>query len=200
MASSARDVASGYASYAGAGAQFAGSVWANQSNRDAAAAANATNIMLQERQHRFQQRETRHSENFARSMSNTAMRRMVLDMKKAGINPILGVPGGGASSPVVSAPSGAGATAQASQVENPFQGLAATAYQAEQLKLATERQKEELKNLASQTRKSDMETKVMSKGIPEAEAKNLFWNSAKDLYQEGKKMFQQKPLEQKGKK
>lgn len=194
MASSAQDAGSGYAAYASGAGQVAGSLWANQTNRDATAATNASNLMLQERQQRWAKNERYGTQKFSEKMSNTAMQRMVRDYKKAGINPMLGLSGGGASSPTSSAGSVSSATSQAATAENPLAGLAATAYQAEQIKLATNRQKEELENMKAErtntealTGKAKMETHMLQKGLPKMEAENMLWNSAKELMQKSVK-------------
>jgi len=61
---------------------------ANQANRDIANATNAANINIAREQMKFQE-----------NMSSTSWQRGVEDMRKAGINPMLAVSQGGASSP-----------------------------------------------------------------------------------------------------
>lgn len=68
----------------------------------------------------MQRHSAREQMRFQERMSNTAYQRMVRDMRKAGINPILGFGSGGASTPQ-------GAQAQ---IGNPFEGVVSSASEA----------------------------------------------------------------------
>lgn len=123
--------------------------------------ANNANKALSNRQMAFQER-----------MSSTAHQRQVQDMKSAGLNPMLSVTQGGASSP-------AGSMAQM-QPENPDVGSAvSTAVEAL-------RAKQDLKNLKAveqqtkaQTRKANTENILLKANQPVAELKNQIGNAVK---------------------
>lgn len=68
---------------------FVGGVLTNRSNEGQANAANATSMLMAKRQRKFNAREAQKTRDWSRQMSNTAVRRRMLDLEKAGINPIL---------------------------------------------------------------------------------------------------------------
>lgn len=91
---------------------------------------------------------------FQERMSNTAYQRMSEDMRKAGLNPILGLNSGGASSP-------AGATAQ---MQNELSGALASAVE-------VRRANAEVENLRSQNRLINAEARLKSAQVPLEELK-----------------------------
>ena len=61
-------------------------------------------------------------------------------------------------------------------MENSLKAGITTAFEAKQLAMQIERQEKELKYLAAQTRKLNVDTKVAEKGIPESDLKNKIYN------------------------
>lgn len=170
----------------GVGAQIVGGIMTNQTNANIAHNANQVSIASAREQMRFQRQERKYAQKYNTQMSNTAMQRMMVDYKKAGINPLLGLPGGGSSSPTSSGGSGASAQGQMATMQNPFEGIASAASQIVQLKLQASKQREEIKLMESQRRNTDMDTNVKSKDIPKAEAQNMLWNGLKKVIEGGK--------------
>lgn len=109
-----------------------GQARANQQNADLQHESNVLNIEEGRRNRDFQAQQSQAQMDFQERMSNTSYQRGVDDLKKAGLNPILGI-NNGASTPSGAAGSGAQGTANAAHMENTmnaFQGLMSNAAQA----------------------------------------------------------------------
>lgn len=159
----------GAAAGAGLGLQIMGQQEANETNARIAKDATQTNVATSREQMAFQER-----------MSSTAHQRQVADLKAAGLNPILSVNSGASS------PSGAAGNAVAATMSNALEGLGASARELAFIKQNYQKGAAEIGLLGAQLRnaeaqadnaraasaKARMETRVMSKGIPEAELKN----------------------------
>lgn len=154
----------------GGGTQLIGGLMGNRSSAKQA-----------EKQMKFQER-----------MSSTAHQRQVKDLKKAGLNPLLGIGGTGASTP---------SGAMADQ-KNIAEGLASTALEVSNQRLAKAKQTQEVNNMKTQqsnmeaqnanlktqndlnkamTAKALMDAKVSSKTLPQADAVNKIYNKASPI-------------------
>lgn len=136
----------------GAGGMLSGMIGQDQ--------ANAANVDMAREQMAFQER-----------MSNTAHQREVQDLKAAGLNPILSANAGS------STPSGAQAT-----VQNTAAGAAASAMEIGRMYMDMKKQKSEIDLMNAQANKANVDAKVNSKGIPEADIKNSIYEWLKQKF------------------
>jgi len=148
-------------------ANYAAQESANRTNRRIADQATTTNINEAEKNRVFQM-----------MMSNSAFQRQIADLKQAGLNPLLAAGMSGASTP-----SGSTASAQTAHMENTLSGAITSAQNAVQMSMNNQKlgadialTKDQQALTKAQTGKAAMETKVMSKGVPEADLKNKIYN------------------------
>lgn len=132
------------------------------------AAGGLISLIGGERQNRANKEEARTNRNFQRNMSNSAYQRGVIDLKKAGLNPMLAYSQGGASTP-------GGAQAQ---MENTAEGAISSA-------LDIKRLKQEIQVMSSQEKKNtaDAARSYADTGLANASAKGIIYQN------EGKKFF-----------
>ena len=135
---------------------YIGGRQANDANKDIAHNANVMSQANAREQMQFQER-----------MANTSHAREVADLKNAGLNPILSVNAG------APAPGGAsGSTTTGAPQQNTMASLFSNAIEMKQLRLAMAKQDKELQLMDSQKNKLDVDAKVASKGIPQADIIN----------------------------
>lgn len=102
-------------------------------------------------QRRFNRFEAKKARRWAKTMSNTAVRRQMRDLRKGGINPILAGRYGGASTPAAAAASsGAAPSGAMPQLENATQAGINSAMAMRQAQIGYRLQKQELSNAAEQ--------------------------------------------------
>lgn len=153
--------------------------------------ANQTNLAIARETNQFNAREANTNRQFQERMSSTAHQREVSDLRAAGLNPLLSA-NGGASTPSGSQASGVGAS-----VENIADGVVASAKEAALMKQTYKKGEAEIgllneqaKQAKSASAKNAMETRVLEKGIPEAEIKNDVYDVIKPVIQKMKQSVQ----------
>lgn len=139
--------------------------------------AGKKNEQLQNRANDFNAAEAKRNRDWQEMMSNTAHQREVKDLKEAGLNPLLSATGGASS------PGGATASGSASTYEGGSLTRGITsAIEMNAMRIANAKAEKEIGLMDAQKRKTKMETEVLKKGIPEAEAKNSLWQMMKPAF------------------
>ena len=182
------------------------------------ASANRTNMRIAQMNNEFNKQEAMKNRDFTMGeatknrswqerMSNSSYQRSVKDLKSAGLNPLLAIPGG-ASTPGGATASGSQASGNMTSVESELGAGITSALASKTMELAVKKQNEEVKNLQKQnknieadTNKKQVETEVAKKGIPKAELTNEIYNeilkplvnSAKDFKNKVYQVYQRRP-------
>lgn len=169
----------GWEEVASAGIGFLGQQETNQANASNMGIANIQNRQNMKSQMIYNARMAREERAHQIKMSNTAMQRGVKDMERAGINPLLGIAKGGASTPGNSSPTATAASAGAANVENAYSSAFTSAMETKRLLADIKKQNSEIDLLNANTKKASTEERVMRKGLPEAEIYNKVWNAIK---------------------
>lgn len=168
---------------------YHGQMQTNRSNETIAKDATAANQASAREQMQFQNLQARLNEQFQTRMSNTAYQRAVADLKQAGLNPLLAVPGG-ASSPSGSAPSGSSAQAATTTLENAIAKGLTSASEMASIVNQSMLTNAQVNLLESQKAKTDVDALTATKNIPEAEIKNEIYDLFRPLIKKMKNSIQ----------
>lgn len=143
-------------------------------------ATNRANVSIADKTTAANMAEAQKNREFQERMANTSYQRGIADLEKAGLNPLLAIKGGADS------PSGAVGQAVGTQVKDEIGAGITSAIEAKRMENEIEKLDTELVNMEkmgkqidSQTKKNDMETKVMSKDIPKADFINKIYDAMK---------------------
>ncbi|QKI28933.1 VP2 [Kummerowia striata gokushovirus] len=108
----------GGAALIGAGVNYFGQKDTNETNLNIARETNAFNAAQADKAMAFNREEASRQMQFQEQMSSSAYQRAMRDMKASGLNPLLAISQGGASSPSGASGSGVAASGSAARVEN----------------------------------------------------------------------------------
>lgn len=145
------------ATIGGAALGFLGQRDSNQAQAGIAASTSAFNAAEAKKQRQWSASEAEKARFFERQMSDSSWQRGVVDMKKAGLNPMLAFSQGGASTPNASAPGGASASGVSANYASPLTGVLNSAQVLAGLDLA-----------AAQADKTSAEARVIEAQVPHA--------------------------------
>lgn len=157
------------------GTQIGGQIYQNNANRG-----------IMNDMNNYNTEQTRAQMDFQERMSSTAHQREVIDLQKAGLNPILSANAG------ASTPSGGASQSAGMHTENILNPAIATALEVTRLKNDIKKTTSETALLDAQKKRTDIESDVAKRNIPEAELKSFLWQKAKNALSSGAKSLERK--------
>lgn len=158
------DPVTGAAIIAG-GASLAGGLLQNSSNKRLVRETNAANAAEAARNRQFNAVEAKQARDWEEYMSNTSYQRGIKDMKLAGINPLLGIAQGGASTPGGAQASGTPASFDAARMENVVSPAANSAMSALNLAADLKLKNEQANLTKASAQKTEKETGVVTEKL-----------------------------------
>lgn len=130
------------------------------------------NLVGGRRDNYFNKEEADKARDWSKEMSNTEVQRRVIDMRKAGINPMLAASAGGASTP------GASQAAPSTSGRNMGDAFQSAYFSAQQLKMMREKNAADVAQVEANTAKTVAETKLIEAEVPYS-ANKAFMSSEK---------------------
>lgn len=144
----------------------AGSIYGAMQNARSVEESNAMNVDIAREQMQFSASQAQREMEFQERMSGTAYQRVTDDMRKAGINPMLAIDNGGASTPGGAMGSSAGATMA------PIPSVVANSMSSAMDLIRTYA---EARRSLSASRLDDKQADISSEHLPEAKFQGKFW-------------------------
>jgi hypothetical protein len=162
-------------SIVGAGASIFGDLMSQSGQQD----TNAMQMQIMQQQNAFNAQQAQINRDWETDLSNTQMQRRVTDLRAAGLNPLLAIGQGGASSPMM----GPASAAQSANVQNPSGSFGQLGQQATSaLQLGQQAAQVSLLNAQARSTNADADAKLLPPDAPASTAAGYLLKAQADSY------------------